>query len=255
MIVKTEAIVLKRMDYRDTSRIVTLLTRDYGRISVIAKGARDSRNRLGPLLDSLNHVQIVFYRNEGRDLHLITQCDLLQHFPLLTTDLERLGRSLAILELASTASRAEEEGQPLFTMVLRSLQDINEGKNPFEVLLRFEITLLGLLGFRPDLHRCSRCEKEVPWPDGTKNEKFRLTSGGILCRPCFRSESVWQEISRRSLTVLRGLQRTSSDAGGISESHPVEVYHEIRDVLRFFLRTHVEGIRSLKSETVFSALD
>jgi DNA repair protein RecO (recombination protein O) len=71
MIVKTEAIVLKTMKYRDTSKIVTLFTKNYGKLSAVAKGARDRNLRFGSALDSLSHVQVVLYKKEGADLHLL----------------------------------------------------------------------------------------------------------------------------------------------------------------------------------------
>jgi len=255
VIVKTEAIVLKRMNYRDTSRIVRLLTRDFGLISVIAKGARDRRSRLGPLLDSLNHLQVVFYRKAGRDLHLITQCDMVHRYSTLTEDLARLGPAIAILELAGTASRAEEDGQPLFSAVADSLKSIDEGNDPSGVLLRFEMGLLSLLGFRPDFRFCVRCDSPVGPGSGTKTANFRLTTGGIICNPCSRSETAWQEISTSSLEVLVALERSSRGDSAYQITCPQDVYRESRNILRFFLRTHVDGMNNLKSETVFSTLE
>lgn len=254
MIVKTEAIVLKRMNYRDTSRIVRLLTRDFGQISVIAKGARDPRNRLGPLLDSLNHLQVVFYRKEGRDLHLITQCDSVHRFSMLTSDLERLGPAMTILELAGKVSRDQEDGQSLFSAVVESLRSIDEGCHPSGVLLRFEMRLLSLLGFRPDLRSCVRCDYPVGPGSGTKTGKFRLTTDGIVCIPCSRSETTWQEITMTSLEALLALDRVPGGDNPEPLTYPLEVYRESRHITRFFLRSHVDGMNNMKSETVFSAL-
>ena len=84
MIIRTEAIVLRTMKYRETSRIATLYTKERGKVSVIAKGARDGKSRMGGALQPMNHVVALVYMKESRDLQLLTQCDLAGHYPGLT---------------------------------------------------------------------------------------------------------------------------------------------------------------------------
>jgi len=255
VIVKTEAIVVKRMKFRETSAIVTLLTRDFGRLSVIAKGARDSKSRLGPLLNSLNHLQVVLYKKDGRDLHLITQCDLLQRFPSLTDSLERLGCSMAVVELAYAVSESEEDSTALFVAALNALRVTEQGGNPAVVLLAFETRLLDILGFQPDLCHCVQCRRPVaPVSTGTKSNSFRLTASGIVCQSCLIDGNTEQEIASAPLEILQRLQLSGANAGGEGVEARPEVLRDSRRVLRYFLRTHVDGIRALKSETVFSAL-
>ena len=100
MIVSTEAVILKTMKYRDTSRIVTLYTRDFGRLSVIAKGARSRNNKFGASLEPLSHVSAVLYKNEHRDLHLLSKCEISTQFRRIPEDLERLSTAMAIIELS-----------------------------------------------------------------------------------------------------------------------------------------------------------
>ena len=256
MIVKTEAVVVKRMDYRDTSLIVNLLTREFGRLTVIAKGARDPRNRLGPLLDSMNHLQVVLYKKEGRDLHLVTQCASLQRFPQLTTDLARLGCSLSILELGYTVSEAEEESTALFSSVVDALGAIDRGENPTSVLLLFESRLLSLLGFRPDLFRCVCCGAAMRLRGGgTKITSFRLRSDGIVCHQCRDAGGLGAfEIHPDSLEALQDLQDLTLGEGEHLRGYPPGLFRESRNALRYLLRTHVEGVRKLKSEEVLAAL-
>jgi len=68
------------MKFRDTSKIVSLYTRRFGRVSVVAKGARDRKSRFGAALEPMSHVSAVFYKKERSDLHLLSQCDLLNGF-------------------------------------------------------------------------------------------------------------------------------------------------------------------------------
>ena len=97
MILKTEAIVLRTMKYRETSRIATLYTKEAGKLSVIAKGARDGRSRLAGALQPMNHVAAVIYTRESRELQLLTQCDIIAASRALTDDLDRMAAAMAVV--------------------------------------------------------------------------------------------------------------------------------------------------------------
>jgi len=253
MIVKTEAIVLKRMNYGDTSRIVTLLTRDYGRISIIAKGARTPRSRFGPVLDTLNHLQVVIYKKEGRDLHLLSQCDLLTRFPRLTSDLHVLGCAMSVLDLVSAASPYDEESGVLFRTALESLTAMDSGPDPYPVLAYFQTRLLSILGFQPDFFYCPGCKAEVDG-SGTKIGVFRLTAHGIHCQRCNPVHISSVGIGPKTLSALRLFQ--GMQAGWNADSCPVsdDSYAEERSVLLHLLRTHVDGVKVMKSGSVLSSI-
>jgi DNA repair protein RecO (recombination protein O) len=252
VIVKTEAVVLKWIRHGETSKIVTLLTEDFGKITVIAKGARSSGTRYGRELDSLNHVHVVFYMKEGRDLHLLSQCTLIRHFGYLTADLRRLGNAMSALELACAVTPAGGECRELFGTLLGALNAMNDREaHDMTILLHFETRLLEILGFRPDLRDCSVCRKPLGLgEDGTKSVLFRLSPGGLVCRRCGSGGDVRGE----PLLLLQTLQgiRESAEAGAIDLDR--ETGLEARSIIWHFLRHHVDEIRKLRSEAVFSAL-
>lgn len=254
MIVKTEAIVLKKLNFGDTSRIVTLLTKDYGRLSILAKGARDPRSRHGPVLDTFNHLQVVVYKKERRDLHLLSQCDLLTRFAGLTRDLDRLSCAMAVLDLVFVASQYDEEGSALFTTLLEVLGAIDAGSDHQEAPLYFQTRLLCLLGFQPDFSCCAVCKTPVDSvQSGTKNGVFRLTGDGILCHRCRPAGMFWMEIRPETLSLLRGYQHMVSVRQAIGDSSG-ETRQEASVVLSHLLRNHVEGVRNLKSGSVLATM-
>jgi DNA repair protein RecO (recombination protein O) len=121
MIVKSEAIVLRSMKYRDTSRIVTFYTRAFGKIGGIVRGARSPKSTVGASLQPMSHVGLVLYKKEGRELHSVTQCDLLTQFRALSEELPRMAAGMAIIELVANIAHEEEENQPLFELLLTAL--------------------------------------------------------------------------------------------------------------------------------------
>jgi DNA repair protein RecO (recombination protein O) len=254
MIVKTEAIVLKKLNFRDTSRIVNLLTKDFGRLSIIAKGARDPKSRFGPILDTFNHLQIVIYRKEGRDLHLLSQCDLLTRFAGLTGDLDRLAAAMSVLDLVSATSQYGEENRALFGVVMESFRAIDAGNDPQTVLLYFQSRLLCLLGFQPDLSCCTVCKMPVdPTAGGTKQSIFRLTADGILCPNCSPIHMLRMNIRSEALSFLRDCQQM---AGGWRTPGSVspDARKEALTVLSGLLGNHVEEIRNMKSGSVLASI-
>jgi DNA repair protein RecO (recombination protein O) len=253
MIVKSEAIVLRTMKYRETSRIATLYTKEIGKISVLAKGARDRRSRLGGALQPMNHVGVLFYRKESRDLQLLTQCDIATSYPGLSNDLDRMAAAMAAIELTDAVSPAEEPNRPLFDLLSSTLGAVSRAtKQPGNALYYFELHLLGIIGFRPDMRRCAHCRKPVdPVPAGGS---VHMTQNGILCAVCSATGLGLEILSPAALAVLQRLQETGDPASATRMVLNGRVRGEIAGVLRRFLLGHVEGLRTLRSESVFSSL-
>jgi DNA repair protein RecO (recombination protein O) len=241
------------MKYRETSRIATLYTKEIGKISVLAKGARDGRSRLGGALQPMNHVGVLFYMKETRDLQLLTQCDLARSFPGLTTDLDRMAAAMAAVELTDAVSPPEEPNRQLFELLSSTLDAVSRATNqPGNALYYFELHLLGIIGFRPDMRHCANCRKPVDPRAGGSG--VHMTANGILGPECSGKGLGLEFLSPAALAVLQRLQET---ADPVSATHLVlnsRVRGEIAGVLRRFLLGHVEGLRTLRSESVFSSL-
>ena len=103
-IIKTEAIVLSKLDYRDTSKIANLFTEDFGKISVIIKGARSPKSKTGKIVDPLNHIRIVYYNKESRDLQLISDAESINYFPGWINPWRMQGDSRSLQPLAVLGS-------------------------------------------------------------------------------------------------------------------------------------------------------
>ena len=252
MIVKSEAIILKSIKYGESSKILTLLTDRYGKMSVIAKGVRGPKSKFGSLLEPMNHVSAVFYRKETRELQLLSQCDLMGYFPRVHEDVEKMGTAMGVIELASFASHQEESG-PLFHAVLDTLQTINDATKDIAIALYvYELRVLEILGFRPSFHMCAHCSRPIEErnPPGTFPGRFQLGYGGIVCPSCAMQGGATRRISRDAVQVFRALQ----EEGGLQTDLSEEVRGEIHGILKDLLREHISGFHGLKSESVFAAM-
>ncbi len=252
MIVKTEAIVLSAMKYRDTSKIVRLYTSEFGKISVIAKGARDSKSKFRSALQPMSYVSAVIYKNDNRELQLLSQCDAIRTFRYLGENIEKMYAAMSALELVDIVTQDEEENKQLFMLLLDVLELVNTvTKSPSIALYYFETRLSDLLGFQANLYSCSCCEKSVEHMIA-ENAKFTLVSQGVHCPACSPARS--NTISSATLRMLQRLQEIREPETLMDLDLSPLIHEEVRHSLRQHLYQHIEGFRGLRSEEVFAAI-
>ncbi|MEW6509483.1 MAG: DNA repair protein RecO [Bacteroidota bacterium] len=253
MIVTTEAVVLRTMKYRETSTIATLYTRQMGKLQGIAKGARGAKSRMAAALQPMNHITAVLYTKESRELHLLTQCDFVRPHKGLTDDMERMAVGMAAVELVDAVTPAEEENAHLFELLTMTLAAAdNATKNPGNALYYFEMRLLENLGFKPDMHRCYNCG--VVLGDQEHRRGLHMSYGGVVCAACSGQGLGREPLSAPAIRVLQRLQEMNGPHAAMSVTLSPSVRGEVAGVLRRFLLGHVEGLRTLRSEAVFSSL-
>ena len=96
---KSESIVLRKTNFSDSSLIVQLFTKEYGKMSAIIKGARSAKSKIGSKIDLLNHTEVIFYKKDNRDMQLLTQATLINHFSNIKEDLDKIKYASAVCEL------------------------------------------------------------------------------------------------------------------------------------------------------------
>jgi DNA repair protein RecO (recombination protein O) len=249
MIVKTEAVVLKARRYRETSKLVTLYSRKYGKISGIAKGARETKSKFGAALEPMTHVSLVLYKKEHRDLHLISQSEIVQLFSHLHSDLDKIAAGLSVVELIDAAMHDEEPNEVVFRLLLQVLAELDAAtKNLRNVLYYFRLHFLDLMGFKPDFQACARCRKRLV--RGTSDAMpvhFDAQAGGILCGNCANKYSRTVNLPFRTVKILQQLQ-TASLSDVTSLEIPVASQQEIEETLNAYIKVHLAGVSRLRTE-------
>lgn len=256
MIVTTEAVVLKTMKYRESSRIVTLYSREFGKFALIAKGARERNSRFGSSLNAMSHVHAVAYRKENRDLQLLSQCDVIDSFRHICEDMERLASGMSVVELVDAVTHAEEENIPLFRLLVDTLRTIDTTpRNVVNALYAFEVRLLDILGFRPNFMTCFHCGTPIDESSvGKGGAELKVSHGGILCSPCSSRGMGVDTVSAGSVKVLQHLQTAPDPASVTRVRMSPQIRNEVAATMRRCLQSHIEGFRPLKSENMFSLL-
>lgn len=201
---KTEAIVLKTRDFRETSLIVDFFTRDFGKLTGLIKGIRTEPQRYGGLPLSFSRNSIVFYEKSKQELNLVTQCDAQEQFLNIRSDLQKINYANYFLELLDTVTQHCDKGEGLFELMIDSLDSLSQDIESWRVARIFEIKLLKLSGFKPQLDACVHCQKKI-----TALAAFSTMLGGILCSHCSSFDRSAKRALRGSLASIEYIEKSS----------------------------------------------
>lgn len=178
---RTEAIVLRLLDYGESDRIVTFCTSEFGKLRGIAKGARRSRKRFANALEPFSSSHILFSRRGPDSLALIESSDVICHFPAIRADLEKTLSASYLIDLTDQFTLEDKKNEKLFQLLIGFLH-LLETVPARESLLRFfEIRLLKLSGYDPLLDHCLICKAPL---DKERAYRFKAADGGLTCLAC-----------------------------------------------------------------------
>lgn len=153
---KTKGIVIKCKDYSETSQLVWLFTRDFGKIKIIAKGSRTSIKKFKGKLDLFNLCEIVFYKSARSELHTVSECEVIEPFSKIRQDLHRLAVASYISELLEVSAALEDPSKEIYSLAEDVFKWLNEGKNPNFIRFYFEIKLSHFSGNLPKLDNITK---------------------------------------------------------------------------------------------------
>src|SRR5919199_407156 len=229
---KDEGVVLKTIKLGEADRIVTLYTRDNGKVRAVAKGVRKTKSRFGARLEPFTHVSLLIYR--GRSLDTITGADILTSFDEVRCDYEKLMWAAAVAESVDKVSEEREQSFGVYSLLLAALAAL-AGDKGGSVVPAFLIKLLSLSGFHPSLSVCAGCSAGGPL------EGFSVELGGAVCATCWREDPGAVRLAADRLALLSDL--LTSEFG---RPATIEQLVELTTVLRRYAEWHLERpLRSL----------
>lgn len=199
---RAEAIVLKGMDFGEADRILTLYTRAFGKVRVIAKGARRPSSRLAGYVEPLAHGSFQLAR--GRELDVLTQAETRAAHRALREDLISTAAGWYVAELVDRFTVERAPSAPTFELLATALRRLDRGHPASLVCRWFDLHLLERAGFRPELWRCVTCGRP---PEETEN-LWSPAAGGVVCARCRTGAGLVTILSVRALKALRYLARS-----------------------------------------------
>ena len=220
---RLEAVVLRHINWGEADRLLWLFSREMGKVRAVAKGVRKPRSRKAGHVEPFTRVSLQLAR--GRDMLLVTQAEAMDAYLPLHEDLLRMGYASYVVELLDRFTYEEGENRPLYRLLTDTLERIGKEAGPapgpgqtvaspeaasqgsrLALAVRYyEIRLLDLLGFRPQLFECAVCGNEILAED----QYFSAALGGVLCPNCGLNAPGARPISQNALRHLRHFQRSS----------------------------------------------
>jgi len=228
---KTEAIILRGRKLGEADRILTLFTPTFGKMEAKAKGVRKPTSRLSGHLQPLNRCRLQLARGHASDV--ITGCETLASFRGLRDDLDLLSRALYVAELTDRMTADHVQNLPTYRLLLDTLGRLESGPAPDTVLRFFEMKLLDISGFRPEIECCVGCGNALEPVDNF----FAPVAGGAVCRECVPGQSGPRVMTLNGLKILRLLQR-----GSYNDVARVNLPPELAEEVERHLHSYIIGV-------------
>lgn len=182
---RLDAICLHIQEYKESSKLVTLLTADHGRVTGLAKGARRPKSKFGAALDLFARSRIIYYWHESRSLYTISDAELVNPHSGIALRPERYLAAEQITELALRTAPPQDQNPQLFGLLDTYLGVIEQTETGFATLVgSFLLKAASFGGFRPGLRQCLRCRQ----PIREQSAWFAAEAGGIICPSCASDE-------------------------------------------------------------------
>lgn len=206
-----EAIVIRTRDFDEADKILVMLTREEGKISAVAKGARRPRGRYAAAAQIFTQVKASLFH--GRNLDTLSQIEIVESFRHLREDLVRMAYGSYICELMDEMMREKQRSESAFLLLLTTLHLLNAAEiDPEPTRRAYELKLFSILGFRPSLEECVACSKPL---GAVPAVRFAPALGGVLCPTCPSEGEVVHRLSRGTLETMKRLMDGDIRKAGI----------------------------------------
>ena len=248
----TDAIVLSRNVLGDSSLLVTLYTRDCGKLKVVARGARKPKSKMASAFQPFTLISVTFRHKEHRDLQTLSKAEILSTFRYLSENLTKMAYASAVSELINRLVIGEEPSEALFNLIIHTLNALNHlPEETGEVVFwRFQLQFARTLGYAPQFSTCGACDRSLE----EAPVRFSPAIGGILCLHCQAQDSSAFEVALGTIRLLDRIQKLPLESLTRLRSSKYS-RQEIHRLIRAFFLYHMDDARELKALKFLQSLE
>jgi DNA repair protein RecO (recombination protein O) len=226
---KVEGIIIRTNDYGETNKIVTMFTRELGKVGVMARGARKPSSRLASVSQIFTYGSFLIQMGSG--LGTLQQGESLSSMKYIKSDIIATAYASYIVELTDKGLEERKPNPYLFELLYQTLNYMNEGLDIEILTMIYEIKMLGMIGLFPHLNSCVHCGI----PEGIFS--FSIGEGGLLCHQCEGKDIHRLKISSATVRLLRLFHAFDLNRlGNISVKE--ETKKELKNVISRFYEEH-----------------
>lgn len=240
---RTDAIIIRRSDFGEADRLLTVFTPDRGKVRLLAKGVRKITSRKAGHIELFMLTDMLIAR--GRTWDIITQAEIVEPYRNLRQDLDKISHAYYLAELVDRFTEEHDANAPLFELLALILARLSHLDDPFITLRYFELHLLSLTGFQPQLHFCVACEEALQ----PVENYFHFVDGGVLCPEHGQARPNAEPIPLPVLKVLRFLQTEPWDRVATLRLTPATGQHVetlLLGYITFLLERQLKSVDFLK---------
>lgn len=227
---RTEGIVLRTRDLGEADRIVTLYTKEQGKVNAVARGARRIRNRLLSPTQVFTHGRYLIF--PGKGLHNLSQAEIVHSGQALREDLEKMAYASYVTELLDALTPEEDPTDTIFPLLAGTLSLGERGRFPLAVRA-FELRLMGELGYAPELYQCLHCRADL------ETQVFFTEQGGVVCPRCVGHFPGTRTLTNGTWELMKRLQEWELSRLSILHPAPSNI-EEMRVLMRKYLDFRLE---------------
>lgn len=233
-IIKTKGIILKTMPFKESSLFASILTEDYGKIKVLAKGCRRPKSKLCGALEPFNLDEIIFYKRESKEIYTLSDAGILNDFEKIRQYPAKVNAALVLCEFFEKAMPAEEKDERSFNLLIRFLKEIQRAEEPSlkAVTYYYLLSALALAGIRPHLENCVRCHSAIQYRN--KKSDFSISAGGIVCDKHYDDTVVF--LSNETISALKAIY------GEYTRRMSRNALNEIEKIIPDYLYYHMNNL-------------
>lgn len=228
MFVKSEGIILRTSDYGETNKVVTMLTRDLGKIAVMARGAKKPKSRLASITQPFTYGSYLVQKGTG--MGALQQGELIQSFRSIREDIFKTAYAAYIAELTDKLTEDKQPNPFLFEMLYQTFMYMHEGIDLDILQYIYEVKMTRVAGIPPRLDGCVNCANT----EGIF--AFSIREGGFLCNRCKHIDPYRIQASPAALKLLRLFYYFD-----LSKLGNVAVKQETKEELKAIIQAYYEA--------------
>ena len=227
--IEVEGIVVSETSYSETSKILNIITKEYGQIGVISKGCRNLKSPLRSVSSKLTYGKFIIYYKKDK-LSTLSEVSIINHFNNIKKDIIKISYSSYLLELSQQVLK-QHDNKEIFNLLIESLIKIDEDYDPLVIMNILELKYLDYLGIMPVIDSCAIC--------GKKSNIVTLSSykGGYICNECYSDEKM---VSEKTIKLIRMFYYVD-----IAKISKLEVSEQSKNEINTFLNDYYDRYTGL----------
>ena len=246
MIVCTDAIVLRTVNYSESSIIVTLFSKESGKITLMAKGARKPKSQFAGQLEPMNILNINYFYKDGRNIQLLKNSSFIEDSMDIRENFDSLNYGLTIVEILDKLLHENDIDPIIFRLSIRIFSTLKSAQINYDIVFSFFLLQLSVrLGFMPELNKCCNCFIDL------ETAKFDEHRGELICNNCVYEGKI--NFSVGTIKLLQALLKTHID--NLYElKYDDQNLNELDSFLDYYSKFHLEGMSQVKSIKILREL-